>query len=100
MYTVFFQREMCPYMAALLPCDVGTHSVYWSVCCVCKNYVLQHTPLASFPLPPPLSLPLLSLPFSVSVLFSAVRDSLYLYGGTDKEGATSCAQGVFQFNIG
>jgi hypothetical protein len=28
----------------------------------------------------------------------AVRGSLYLYGGTDKEGSTSCAQGVFQFN--
>jgi hypothetical protein len=28
----------------------------------------------------------------------AVSESLYLYGGTDREGATSCAQGLFLFD--
>ncbi|CAI8022511.1 Rho GTPase-activating protein gacHH, partial [Geodia barretti] len=30
----------------------------------------------------------------------AVSGSLYLYGGTDREGATSCAQGLFLFDTG
>ena len=37
---------------------------------------------------------------TLCMYFSAVKDTLYLYGGIDEEGATSCAQGIFQFDIG
>ena len=47
-------------------------------------------------LPPIIFMPCI---FTCGIL-SAVKGSLYLYGGTDKESATSCAQGLFQFERG
>lgn len=37
---------------------------------------------------------------SIMFVYSAVKDTLHLYGGIDMEGATSCAEVFFQFNIG
>lgn len=34
------------------------------------------------------------------ISFSAVDDKLYLHGGTDSEGAATCAEGLFVFTPG